>query len=115
MPDDAAVVGLDPGVKLVGEADGVGGEQGVDVRRGVRRRPVVVCDAQAERQPERAFYGGRRYPGQAGRTGLDVRHGPPSKVPSNPLGSWTGRPPTMVNTGPRAARTSVFAVKGSAG
>src|SRR5215471_14656401 len=106
MLNDAAVVGLDPGAQLVGEADCISGEQGVNVRRGVRRWLVVMCDAQAEREPERTLYSGRRDPGQAGSAGLESHHDSPSARPSRPCGSWTGRPPTMVNTGPSAASTS---------
>src|SRR5438552_8615069 len=101
MFEDAAVVNVDPGAKLVGEPDGISGEQRVDVGRRVGWGLVVVRDAQAERQPERPFHGRGRDPGQAGHAGLNAHYASSAAWPSRPCGSCTGRPPTMVNTGPR--------------
>lgn len=76
LGDDLAGLDLDPAVKLVGEPDGVGGKQRLDVRQLIRRRLVVVGDAHAERQAERSLDRGGRYPRQARRGGFVSRQDP---------------------------------------
>jgi hypothetical protein len=76
MPGDLAVVDLDPGVQLVGEPDGIGGQQRVDVGQLIGRGLVVVGDAQPERQAECPFNRGGRDPRQARGRWLGIASGP---------------------------------------
>jgi hypothetical protein len=50
VDDAAVVVDLDPGPQVVGEAEAVGGPEGVQVLQDLGRWRVVVSDAEAERQ-----------------------------------------------------------------
>ena len=63
VPDDAAVLHVDPRPQLVGEAERVGLAERVEVVDGLRERGVVVRDPHLEGNPGAGSLDGlRRYP-----------------------------------------------------
>jgi hypothetical protein len=82
VPGDAAVVvDLDPGPQLVGEADGAGVEQALEVVEPVGRRQVVVGHPQLERQLHHSLDGLPRDPRHRRHRGLDPHASSTSSEP----------------------------------
>ena len=96
--DPPVGVDLDEGPQLVGEPDGAGGEQAVEVLQPVGRRQVVVGHAQLEGQLHHPFDRLPRDPRHRGHRGLDPHAGSTSSqaglrgcgapMMHGPLGRW---------------------------